>query len=303
MRRKCSYATRPWIRPRHHLGRIALSVLLLGALISVRAQEPTLEDILASRGFTNIALTSEETLPAGSYEIHLLAEFADLHAVNTVSFYEKGTNDFRILIEGPAGNFGLTDPQISILLVAEKEFGLSFLTGPNRFFTETSGNPDSLQHAKIFKDLNEPGTFLIGFEDQLGGGDRDFQDMVFRLNPSEGPRYKLSSLPPLAVIPRVYIYEKDTPGLSNSDRRLVLSVVLDNPGNENKTLVLCPMLHVHDPAELKLDGQVLSITPSGGQRHATEIDAGFGGPGVYRHGRTMRFEFPRPTPFTIRSTT
>ena len=49
------------------------------------------------------------------------------------------------------------------------------------------------------------------------------------------------------------------------------------------------MLHVHDPAEPKLDGQILTITANGGQRVT----------GVYRHAATMRFPFPLPTPFTI----
>jgi len=42
-----------------------------------------------------------------------------------------------------------------------------------------------MQHARIFRDLNAPGTVLIGFED-LADGDQDFQDVVLGLTLAVG---------------------------------------------------------------------------------------------------------------------
>lgn len=53
--------------------------------------------------------------------------------------------------------------------------------GPHRYFTETSKNPDGEQHAKVYKNLDAPNMFLIGFENFYEGGDRDYNDMVFSL--------------------------------------------------------------------------------------------------------------------------
>lgn len=39
-------------------------------------------------------------------------------------------------------------------------------------------NPDGIEHA--FVDVLDPGDAIVGFEDLSGGGDRDFDDVVFR---------------------------------------------------------------------------------------------------------------------------
>ena len=49
--------------------------------------------------------------------------------------------------------------------------GESFLIGPG------TRNPDGLPHARVV--LQESGGYLVGFEDLLGGGDRDYDDNVF----------------------------------------------------------------------------------------------------------------------------
>jgi hypothetical protein len=50
--------------------------------------------------------------------------------------------------------------------------GNTFLMGPG------SRNPDGLTHAKV--NFLSPGVALVGFEDLWGGGDRDYDDNVFR---------------------------------------------------------------------------------------------------------------------------
>jgi hypothetical protein len=54
-------------------------------------------------------------------------------------------------------------------------YGKSYYTGDWR------RNPDNYPHAKVVYDYAGPGTALVGFEDQYGGGDRDHNDLVFLL--------------------------------------------------------------------------------------------------------------------------
>jgi uncharacterized protein DUF4114 len=72
----------------------------------------------------------------------------------------------------PAGNelvFGIT----------MLDSGQTFLMGP------ASRNPDGIAHAKV----TETGvrTFIVGFEDLLGGGDRDYDDNVFQFTGNLAP--------------------------------------------------------------------------------------------------------------------
>jgi hypothetical protein len=57
--------------------------------------------------------------------------------------------------------------------------GLTFLMGP------ASRNPDGIAHAEVRE--TGVGTFLVGFEDQFGGGDRDYDDNVFQFTGNLAP--------------------------------------------------------------------------------------------------------------------
>ena len=46
------------------------------------------------------------------------------------------------------------------------------------FMGQASRNPDGIEHALV--DLLNAGDAIVGFEDLFGGGDRDFDDVVFR---------------------------------------------------------------------------------------------------------------------------
>jgi hypothetical protein len=63
--------------------------------------------------------------------------------------------------------------------------------GPTFFMGPASRNPDGIAHA----DVTETGvrTFLVGFEDQFDGGDRDYDDNVFQFTGNLAP-----NRPPLA---------------------------------------------------------------------------------------------------------
>jgi len=150
------------------------------------ASEPSLPSILNNLGFTNIVLTDTETFSPGTYNITLYAEFACYRDQNEFSYYAVETSDFHTIFTGPEGGNGYLTPPISKSFESDSQFGLSMLSpGPHRYFTETYLNPDCPpeQHAMVYRNLDSPGMFLIGFENLFGGGDRDYNDMVFSLVP------------------------------------------------------------------------------------------------------------------------
>jgi len=149
------------------------------------AGEPSLPSILNDLGFTNIALTDVETFSPGTYNITLYAEFACYRDQNELSYYAVETSDFHTIFTGPEGGNGYLTPPISKSFESDSQFGLSMLSpGPHRYFTEHWRNPDyPEQHAKVYRNLDSPDMFLIGFENYFGGGDRDYNDMVFSLVP------------------------------------------------------------------------------------------------------------------------
>ena len=73
----------------------------------------------------------------------------------------------------------------------ELVFGITVLNGPTFFIGPASRNPDGIAHAEV----TETGvrTFLVGFEDVFGGGDRDYDDNVFLFTGNLAP-----TRPPLA---------------------------------------------------------------------------------------------------------
>ena len=164
---------------------VILIVFLLSSsyfVVQVHASEPSLIEIFNYLGFTNMSETSVETFSAGTYNITLYAEFAGYCDENELSYYEVGTSIFHVIFTGPEGGSGHLSPPITKTFTTDYLFGLSMLSpGPHRYFSETSKNPDGEQHAKVYRNLDDPNMFLIGFENQYGAGDRDYNDMVFSL--------------------------------------------------------------------------------------------------------------------------
>jgi len=172
-----------------------VTLTLISLLISAPAMlfsavaiacEPSLPSILNDLGFTNIALTDVETFSPGTYNITLYAEFACYCDQNELSYYAVETSDFQTLFTGPEGGNGYLTPPISKSFESDSQFGLSMLApGPHRYFTETYLNPDCPpeQHSEVYRNLDSSGMFLIGFENLFGGGDRDYNDMVFSIVP------------------------------------------------------------------------------------------------------------------------
>jgi len=153
-------------------------------VVSVHASEPSLIEVFNYLGFPRVAKTAVETFPAGTYNVTLYAEFAAYYNENELSYYEVSTKTFNLIFTGPEGGSGYISPPITKPFMADYRFGLSLLSCGYRYFTETSRNPDGEQHAKIYRNLDDPNMFLIGFDERTycdGTGDRDYNDMIFSL--------------------------------------------------------------------------------------------------------------------------
>jgi Domain of unknown function (DUF4114) len=101
----------------------------------------------------------------------------------------------------------------------ELVFGITFLnSGPTYLMGPASRNPDGIAHAEI----TETGvrTFLVGFEDVFGGGDRDYDDNVFQFTGNLVP-----NRPPLAATPTANA-EPNVPALKVGEARSRLPSVL-----------------------------------------------------------------------------
>jgi PKD repeat protein len=156
--------------------------------VASASSEPSLSTILANSGFTNIELSNIETFPAGIYNITLLAEFAGYYNNNILSYYVVETTDYHTIFTGPEGasgsdKGGYVVPPLSKMFEVDNEFGLSMTTPQYQYFSEHSLNPDfPEQHCQVYKNLDDPKTLLIGFENNYGGSiSRDYNDMVFSL--------------------------------------------------------------------------------------------------------------------------
>jgi len=166
---------------------VVLLVVFPFLIFSAQAVDPSLTDILIELGFTNTEYRRYvETFSAGTYNVTLYAEFAGYHDENELSYYEVGTSVFNVIFTGPEGDGdgGYVIPPINKSFTADYEFGFSMLSPDYRYYTEQSRNPDGIRHARVYENMDDPGMYLIGFENMYGyGGDRDFNDMVFSLKP------------------------------------------------------------------------------------------------------------------------
>jgi len=60
------------------------------------------------------------------------------------------------------------------------DFALMVVNTGNTFHTgPAAGNPDGVIHAVVTYNAGSPGRTLVGFEDILGGGDKDYNDYIF----------------------------------------------------------------------------------------------------------------------------
>lgn len=112
------------------------------------------------------------------------AELIFPDASSSVTSYNPGTTIKRTgnepLLPGDFVSLGKisSGSQLDFFLISDGARG-----GKNVFSTQTSQNPDGINHVVSFA-YAMPGSpyLIIGFEDQLGGGDRDFNDLIFAVD-------------------------------------------------------------------------------------------------------------------------
>ena len=175
-------------------------------VVPVHAEEPTLVTILSNLGFENITLTDVETFSAGTYNITLYAEFAGWHNINELSYYELNASDvFNVIFYGSDGGSGYVVPPVNKSFTADYEFGLSMLSQYNRrYFTQNYRNGDGKTHSVVYENLDDTGMYLLGFENTWGGGDQDYNDMVFSLKPYTPP---VNTPPSISGLPNLGLDE------------------------------------------------------------------------------------------------
>jgi hypothetical protein len=73
---------------------------------------------------------------------------------------------------GQVIDLGVFDPGVELVFgIVVRDTGWTFKMGPG------DRNPDDIPHAAV--EWLEPGVVVVGFEDVYGGGDRDYDDVVF----------------------------------------------------------------------------------------------------------------------------
>jgi len=86
-----------------------------------------------------------------------------------------GTGQTIVLAEGQTGWQSIS--------AAPNPFVFFLDTGQgNQWFSDTSLNSDSLDHMLAFVYNDDPSKFILFWDDQTGGGARDFNDFVARVN-------------------------------------------------------------------------------------------------------------------------
>ena len=137
--------------------------------------EPTLQDWFIQNGYTiNVTAdeTGNETFKAGCYKMTVLAEFAAYAPLNNLSWYTVGSDQLNYLFYGE----NVTDD--SVYMSTNESFGFCLGSPDEYFYTESSRNNDSEDHALVFLNPNTSG-YIVAWEDLWGLGDQDYQDFVF----------------------------------------------------------------------------------------------------------------------------
>jgi hypothetical protein len=138
--------------------RFAVSLGLAGLLASPAAFAGLGDDAIAGGGEIIVTFVGSE------------ASFNSLILVNSgVPFFPNHST-------APGATFSIGTFAAGTVL----DFALMVTTTGNTFHTgPAAGNPDGLAHAVVTYDSGTPGNTLVGFEDILGGGDRDYDDYIF----------------------------------------------------------------------------------------------------------------------------
>jgi hypothetical protein len=115
----------------------------------------------------------------------LKLEVAGYMNFNSFGWYEWDTNGYTLHEVFAGGDSAPT----SEIFTPTTQYGFYMINKPgNLFLTQAGawGSADSnFQHFAVF--LQNPATYWIGVEDLLGGGDKDYNDMVIKITPVVAP--------------------------------------------------------------------------------------------------------------------
>jgi hypothetical protein len=116
---------------------------------------------------------------SGKAEATIVAEVAGYQEQNSLGIY--GGGNYIQLFSGTdreGNSFALDFTEITTRL-GSTEFGFYLDSPEGRFYSETAENIDLADHMWAVRESD--GQILIGFEDLLGGGDNDFDDLVIAI--------------------------------------------------------------------------------------------------------------------------
>lgn len=133
---------------------------------------------------TSVAAQADITILGGrlfaAQTGHVTATFlgSDAGYTDILIFDPNGQN--RTLFNGHATPVGTTIDLGTFTAGTELKFQLHVSnTGDNFYTGPASANPDNVFHASAVLDANR--SAVLGFEDLRGGGDRDYNDLQFRV--------------------------------------------------------------------------------------------------------------------------
>ena len=179
-----------------------LTISLLPILVALSASAMSLPmlntlvagaDPLADNGIIGFQLTDTDGVN-DDVNAFIFLENAGYAGVNTVGIYDW-TDPSRMLtvFDGAAAvgasrtlayNAGTFALGVNTLAVVDPIFGIFLENSEGIFYSDPTLNADGFDHFAIFDTEGSTGLagvfeFVVGVEDQFGGGDQDYNDFVF----------------------------------------------------------------------------------------------------------------------------
>ncbi len=200
----------------HHLSKLILfSIFILHIVVgnafavlieSAPSGEKDLQNIINNIGASSILdVNSAQILDpndsqwsTNSTTSTMIIEFAGYAPQNTFGIYEWGNSNNRQQIFSGSDTQGSTET----VSISWDSFGFYLINKPGQiFYSDTSLNSDGKDHMVAFQGNDSdmvtlPGSglelwtssqFILGWEDLLGGGDMDFNDMVLMVDLQAAP--------------------------------------------------------------------------------------------------------------------
>ncbi|MCJ7719809.1 DUF4114 domain-containing protein [Candidatus Bathyarchaeota archaeon] len=119
-----------------------------------------------------------ETFAPGTYAVEILARWTGSTS-DSFGWYPYYPGPIYPATFSYTEIFAATDGiGTTVPFTAPTAFGFYLDRGTALFYTENRWQPDGYDHAWVYQDPNNPNMVYICFEDQLGGGDTDHNDMI-----------------------------------------------------------------------------------------------------------------------------